>query len=396
MPICLPPSLSCLRVKHKERTIDCSVVVSDGEDLLARRSEDQRVFHLGGERASLVAQRGVGSDDSVVDQILQVHQVTGLTHVIKPASAESEASKVGVDSVEEFLGSLESERDHGGVCVLHVMGDVKVLHHVPLPGRTEGLDGIELSFFHFRRFGGLHNRHRLPSVNPVRSDGVPIQISDRFDAMNLAVQLDLKGLDHFLDGLSDLRKPRIDARHLQAHPGSLLSCLDEVVKLGVECHRPCTVDDAASHLNSEVDLHDVRLLQDSLCVASLRCPMCCAVVQGDASGKSLACLETIGLDELLHLALNLLTNLQKGHTGTNELLRVPTNLSVALCGSSCVLEFFVELLFLGFHLGIGLSLGVLPCILNLLSDRIATIRKHSPNGNCGFHIRLHGLSCLPI
>mmetsp|Transcript_114322 Transcript_114322/g.363315 ORF Transcript_114322/g.363315 Transcript_114322/m.363315 type:complete len:255 (-) Transcript_114322:421-1185(-) len=90
--------------------------------------------------------------------------------------------------------TLDEQRGVRGVEDLHVVRALQVLHDVALATGCEGLDCVELALLHLLALRALHD-----TVDLVRPDGVPVEISHRLDRQGLAVQLDFVGLDGPLD-----------------------------------------------------------------------------------------------------------------------------------------------------------------------------------------------------
>ena len=62
------------------------------------------MLKLSGVTALDVAEWGVGVDDAHVTQVLEGHQVLGLSQAVQPAPAEGQRAEVGVDDVQQLLG----------------------------------------------------------------------------------------------------------------------------------------------------------------------------------------------------------------------------------------------------------------------------------------------------
>mmetsp|Transcript_141350 Transcript_141350/g.451470 ORF Transcript_141350/g.451470 Transcript_141350/m.451470 type:complete len:220 (-) Transcript_141350:522-1181(-) len=152
------------------------------------------MLHLRHVRALDVAQRWVWLHQVVVDEVFKRHQVPGLAEVVKPSAAEREGAEVLLDAVQERLRTLHAQRGVRGVEDLHVVRALQVLHDVALATGCEGLDCVELALLHLLALRALHD-----TVDLVRPDGVPVEISHRLDRQGLAVQLDFVGLDGPLD-----------------------------------------------------------------------------------------------------------------------------------------------------------------------------------------------------
>ena len=113
--------------KRESVNLGSSVVISTGNDLLARGPHNDGVFELGGVAALDVAERRVGLDDALLPEVLESHQVAGLPDPVEPSPAEGEGAEVLVDRVEELLRALKAERNVPDVEVLHVVARLHVV-----------------------------------------------------------------------------------------------------------------------------------------------------------------------------------------------------------------------------------------------------------------------------
>ena len=71
-------------------------------------SEEQCMLKLGCIAAFNVTEWRVGLYNSWVTQVLQCHQVLGLSQTVQPAATESQSAKVIVDDIQEMLGFWQS------------------------------------------------------------------------------------------------------------------------------------------------------------------------------------------------------------------------------------------------------------------------------------------------
>ena len=108
----------------------------------------------------LTSTRGqVRLDDAVVAQVLQRHEVLGLSDVnkkpvliaqqrlkINSPTTKRERAEVSVDDAEELLRLWQPERDVADVVVLHVVRALEVFADVPGGGGFESRAGRRLVF----------------------------------------------------------------------------------------------------------------------------------------------------------------------------------------------------------------------------------------------------------
>ncbi len=74
---------------------------------------------------------------------------------------------------------------------LHVVRALQVLPHIATSSRAEGLDRIELAFFHAGGIMVSHDGHGFAAMDTVGIDRVTIEIATAYDRVRLSVQSDL-------------------------------------------------------------------------------------------------------------------------------------------------------------------------------------------------------------
>eukprot|EP00128_Syssomonas_multiformis_P013512 Colp12_sorted_trinity150504_noHs@1692 len=222
--------------------------------------------------------------------------------------------------------------------VAHIMRALPILQHVTPARAAEGLDRVKLAFFHAGGVTVRHDGDGLAAVDLVRRDGVAVQVAAALDRVDGAVDVDLVGLHHLLDGLADLCELHVNAGELQASVGGLLDRVQQGIELGVEGHGEGAVDDAASDLRAEVDLHDVAVLQHCV-VSHIRGIVRGHVVDRAARGERNAGIETVLLDELAVHLLDLLAHVHELDSRLDNALREVAHLSVHF---RCVSDVLVQ------------------------------------------------------
>mmetsp|Transcript_105343 Transcript_105343/g.187274 ORF Transcript_105343/g.187274 Transcript_105343/m.187274 type:complete len:416 (-) Transcript_105343:51-1298(-) len=255
----------------------------------------------------------------------------------------------------------------------HVVGAIQVFDHVALAVGSKGLNCVELAFLHDGGFLILRDRYGLTTVDLVWANRVSIEVTHRLHWESLAVELNLIRLDGLLYGSTDVGKSRINPSFLDASVRSFLRCLNDRIILLVESDGKCTVNDAATHLHSKVQLADIVVLEDCI-VAVIWGVMCCNPVQGATCGEAPATLQSIGRHELVCLFFQALTHVCHGHTGLDVGLYILPDLPVAFCRSANLLIVVV-----GESLKLALlcrrcSEGVCTNILYTLSERVVELR----------------------
>mmetsp|Transcript_38627 Transcript_38627/g.79129 ORF Transcript_38627/g.79129 Transcript_38627/m.79129 type:complete len:339 (-) Transcript_38627:255-1271(-) len=260
-----------------------------------------------------------------------------------------------------------------GIEDLHVVGALEILHYIAFAIGGESFNGIELSLLHHGRLLVLDNGYRLEAVDPIRFDGVAIEVPYRLDGPGLAIQLDLVGLDRLLDGGPDVLEACVDARFLDSSVGSCLTCLNDGVIPLIEGDGKGAVDDTTTYLNTEVQLADVIVLQDSF-VSVVRSVMGGHPVEGATRREAPSCFQTVRYYQLVGFSLQALADLCHLQPRLHEGLHVLPDLAMDLSG-------FADLLVVVGHEPLHLTLlrgcrpeGVRSDVLDAFPERKLTVR----------------------
>mmetsp|Transcript_2358 Transcript_2358/g.7522 ORF Transcript_2358/g.7522 Transcript_2358/m.7522 type:complete len:403 (+) Transcript_2358:293-1501(+) len=267
--------------------------------------------------------------------------------------------------------------------VQHVMTAFHIFDNVTLSvGRTKGLDRKELTLFHPGLFTAFHNGYTLAGVNLVRTNAVTVQVANRFDRVDIAVNLKLIALHGLLNGFAHITQANIDPGRADTCVGGCLDCLKKCVELRIECHCECAVNDATVHLCAEIQLHHIVVLQDSV-ITGVRGVVSGHVIDTASSRESDARIEAILLDQLAVHGLDLFTHVDELHTRLDDGLRKLAGLAMRLSGVTDIFEVGVgELLTSnGTFLLVCGALQVL--VASELVHRIGTTLEEIRYRNCG-------------
>ena len=203
--------------------------------------------------------------------------------------------------------------------------ETHIISNISFACATERLNGKGFTLFHLGLVAALDNRHRLPAVNAIPADAMPVQVADALDRVALATNLALVALHDLLNGSTNVRHAYVNASLLDTGVGGILARIDQIVVGRVEMHGEGRIDNAAVDVHTKVDLHDVLLLEDHL-VAGIRGVVGSAVVDAQAGGEAHAALERVTLFEALmpregaHRVLDALSNLGQSHARLNPFL----------------------------------------------------------------------------
>mmetsp|Transcript_8318 Transcript_8318/g.20659 ORF Transcript_8318/g.20659 Transcript_8318/m.20659 type:complete len:370 (+) Transcript_8318:1018-2127(+) len=189
--------------------------------------------------------------------------------------------------------------------VLHVVAALQVLMHDPFAGRSEGLDGVQLSLLHLGLVAALDNGHTLSRMNLIRADRVSVEIPDRLDRVSLPVNLDFIRLHDLLNRGTNVAQAHVDACLPYSRVGGLLDGLGKVVVTRILVPRERTIDDPPVDVRSKIELHDVVLLQNGR-VPRVRSPVRGHVVDAAAGWEGDSSVRVVVLDQFADLVLQLL------------------------------------------------------------------------------------------
>lgn len=235
-----------------------------------------------------------------------------------------------VDSIEQSLAALKTQRDKPGVEILHIMRTIQIVVNKALSSRAEGLDSIEFIFFHSNGFPALHQWNCLPCMNSVRCDRMPVQISYRLYLqprkltlnwnvhfvflycktnmhllhenirwtvylMSFTIDLNFIGLHNFLNGSSDVAQRYIDTCSPNAGVCGVAYSLNQFVVFGIERQCERAIDNATVDVGSEINFGYIVVLQHRgvTCIGRI---MSCAVISRASGRKSQSGFQTILAD----------------------------------------------------------------------------------------------------
>lgn len=130
--------------------------------------------------------------------------------------------------------------------------------------RPESLDRIHLTLLHLHIGVVLDTGHSLTCVDFVGVDRVPIEVLDHLDRVHLAPDLHLVGLHGLLDIATQFTDPNINACLPHTSISGILDRLEQFIVHWVESHREGSVNNASVDMRTEVDLHHIVVVQDSV------------------------------------------------------------------------------------------------------------------------------------
>ncbi|KAI6748728.1 hypothetical protein HG531_007675 [Fusarium graminearum] len=318
---------------------------------------------------------GVVEGDAVAKDL---HCDGRVMYVWEVSAAERQGAKVLVNHVEKRLGRAQAQINVRGVSSLRVVRRLHIVPDVSVAGTAKGLNGKNVALFHLGLVVALDDGHGLGAVDAVGENIVSCEVADTLDGVCGSVDLNLETLHGLLNNTSNLADAGVNASLADTGVGRLLDGLEEVVVLVVEGHSKGRVDNTAVDMDTEIDLHDVLLLQNHL-VTGVRGVMRGAVVETKTAGETHTSLETVTLlesrvsSESTNTILNTLGDRGQGLSGLDVLLSPLAHLAMNL-GSLAVIgkEVGVKVIEMALLL-VGGTVVVLVLVLDLLAGRVGFV-----------------------
>lgn len=101
-----------------------------------------------------------------------------------------------------------------GMLIAPVTVNSYIISEISFSSAAEGFNGEHITFFHALGGSSLDEGDLFLAMDLVAQDIMASDVSNRFDGDNLSVELNFVALHHFLDCLTDMINPGIDARFL--------------------------------------------------------------------------------------------------------------------------------------------------------------------------------------
>lgn len=168
-------------------------------------------------RAGNINQWFVGVNNAMRDERSHAEMIILHPNVIKVTSGEDQGSEVLIDRLQQRLGGGVMKTSSTGMLIASVAVDPNVVSAIGFASAAEGLDGEHVAFFHALGASALDEGDLFVAVDLVAQDVVAGDVPNCLDGDDLAVELDLVALHYFLDGLTDVIHPGIDASFLKIY-----------------------------------------------------------------------------------------------------------------------------------------------------------------------------------
>lgn len=165
-------------------------------------------------RARNIDQRSIGLNNAIRDQRSHAEVVILHSNALEVAPGEDQSSKVLIDRPQQRLGGGMMKTSSAGMLIASVAVNSYVISDISFASAAEGFDGEHIAFFHALGNSGLDEGDLFAAMDLVAQDVMASDVPNRFDRDDLSVELDFVALHYFLDCLTDVIHPGIDASFL--------------------------------------------------------------------------------------------------------------------------------------------------------------------------------------
>ena len=165
-------------------------------------------------RAGNVDQRSIGLNNAIRDERSHAEVVILHSNALKVTPGKDQISEVLIDRLQQRLGGGMMKTSSAGMLIAPVAVNSYVISDISFASAAKGFDGEHIAFFHALGGSGLDERDLLVAMDLVAQDVMATDVPNCFDRDDLSVELDFVALHYFLDCLTDVIHPGIDASFL--------------------------------------------------------------------------------------------------------------------------------------------------------------------------------------
>jgi len=172
------------------------------------------MFKLCDIRARNIDQRSIGLNNAIQDKRFHAEEVILRSDALKVTPGEDQSSEVLIDRLQQRLGGGMMKTSSAGMLIAPIAVNSYVISEISFASAAEGFDSEHLAFFHALGGLGLDEGDLFAAMDLVAQDVMAGDVPNRFDRDDLPVELDFVALHDFLDCLTDMIYPGIDASFL--------------------------------------------------------------------------------------------------------------------------------------------------------------------------------------
>ena len=168
-------------------------------------------------RARNIDQWSIGLNNAIRDERSHAEVVILHSNALKVTPGEDQSSEVLIDRLQQRLGGGMMKTSSAGMLIAPIAVNSYVISEISFASAAEGFDGEHIAFFHTLGSLGLDEGDLFVTMDLVAQDVMASDVPNRFDRDDLSVELDFVALHCFLDCLTDVINPGIDASFLGVH-----------------------------------------------------------------------------------------------------------------------------------------------------------------------------------
>lgn len=144
-------------------------------------------------------------------------------------------------------------------------------------------------------------------------------------------------LHDFLNSCTNIAESHIDSSSLNALLGRLFDSLEKRIEHGIKRHSKRTINNMPIDLRAKINLHDIVIFEDCV-IARIWSVVSSAIVDAAAGREPNSLLDTISFDQSSICFFNAFADVDQFHARSHVGLSHLTNLTVALCCFSEVIN----------------------------------------------------------
>ncbi len=182
-------------------------------------------------RARNIDQRSIGLNNAIRDKRSHAEVVVLHSNALKVTPGEDQSSEVLIDRLQQRLGRGMMKTSSAGMLIAPVAVNSYVIPEISFASAAEGFDGEHIAFFHALGGSGLDEGDLFFAMDLVAQDVMASDVPNRFDGHDFSVELDFVAFHYFLDCLTDVIHPGIDASFLSVYLALQTPCREYSITL---------------------------------------------------------------------------------------------------------------------------------------------------------------------
>ena len=165
-------------------------------------------------RARNIDQWSIRLNNAIRDERSHGKVVILHSSALKVTPGEDQSSEVLIDRLQQRLGGGMMKTSSACMLIAPVAINSYVIFDISFASAAKSFDCEHVAFLHALSGLGLDEGDLFVAMDLVAQDIMASDVPNRFDGDDLPVELDFVALHYFLDGLTDVIYPGIDASFL--------------------------------------------------------------------------------------------------------------------------------------------------------------------------------------